>query len=99
MLPKRILIRARWLVAAAVLPLAASSLVAPAESSPMSQPAVGHSATAAPKRVVFIVLDQLRPEFIDAFDMENVKALMAAAPASPTPTSATWRRKPWSATT
>ena len=59
MLPKRLLIRARWLVAAAVLPLAASSLVAPAESSPVSQPAVGQSATAAPKRVVFIVLDQL----------------------------------------
>ena len=30
-----------------------------------------------PTRVVQIVLDQLRPEFIDAFDMKNVKALMA----------------------
>jgi hypothetical protein len=29
-----------------------------------------------PTRVVQIVLDQLRPEFIDAFDMENVKQLM-----------------------
>ena len=30
-----------------------------------------------PTRVVQIVLDQLRPEFIEAFDMENVQALMA----------------------
>ena len=82
-MPKRLLIRARWLVAAAVLPLAASSLVAPAESSPASEPAVRQSATAAPERVVFIVLDQLRPEFIDAFDMENVKALMAGGTSFP----------------
>ncbi len=36
----------------------------------------GHGPSKTPKRVVLIVLDQLRPEFIDAFDMDNVKALM-----------------------
>jgi arylsulfatase A-like enzyme len=29
-----------------------------------------------PKRVLIIVLDQLRPDYIDTFDMSNVKALM-----------------------
>ena len=29
-----------------------------------------------PKRVLIIVLDQLRPDYIDTFDMTNVKALM-----------------------
>src|SRR6476620_174515 len=35
------------------------------------------SSTSTPHHVVFIVLDQLRPEFIDAFHMRNVQALMA----------------------
>ena len=29
-----------------------------------------------PKRVLIIVLDQLRPDYIDTFDMTNVKRLM-----------------------
>ncbi len=36
-----------------------------------------------PTRVVQIVLDQLRPEFIDAFDMKNVKRLMRSGAAYP----------------
>jgi predicted AlkP superfamily pyrophosphatase or phosphodiesterase len=36
-----------------------------------------------PTRVVQIVLDQLRPEFIHAFDMKNVKALMRSGAAYP----------------
>ena len=43
----------------------------PAKSASHSTP---HHST--PHHVVFIVLDQLRPEFIDAFDMQNVKQLM-----------------------
>ena len=58
----------------AVLALGLTGLLAPAESAPT--PAAAQPADPA-QRVVFIVLDQLRPDFIDAFDMENVKALMA----------------------
>lgn len=29
-----------------------------------------------PKRVLILVLDQLRPDYVDTFDMENVRALM-----------------------
>jgi predicted AlkP superfamily pyrophosphatase or phosphodiesterase len=36
-----------------------------------------------PTRVVQIVLDQLRPEFIDAFDMRNVKRLMRGGTSYP----------------
>jgi hypothetical protein len=49
---------------------AASDLQQP---PPASQGGADH---ARPTRVVQIVLDQLRPEFIDAFNMTNVKALM-----------------------
>jgi len=65
---------ARWALAAAAVPLALVATSVPAASSP---PAPSAAAAAKPTRVVFIVLDQLRPEFIDAFDMDNVKALMA----------------------
>ena len=59
----------------AALALGLTGLLAPAESSPES----GGSphAQGPAQRVVFIVLDQLRPEFIDAFHMTNVQALMA----------------------
>ena len=54
-------------------------------------PASGEGPPAAPEarhpdrptRVVQIVLDQLRPEFIDAFDMKNVKRLMRGGTAYP----------------
>ena len=36
-----------------------------------------------PKRVVFIVLDQLRPDFIRKFDMKNVQALMRGGTSYP----------------
>ena len=77
----------------AALALGLTGLLAPAESSPES----GGSphAQAPAQRVVFIVLDQLRPEFIDAFDMKNVKALIGGAPTSRTPTSGTWAQRPW----
>lgn len=66
---------ARWALAAAAVPLALVATSVPASSS---QPAPSAAAAPAkPTRVVFIVIDQLRPEFIDAFDMQNVKALMA----------------------
>ena len=62
--------------AAAVVPLVAvAGTTLPAA---MAEPGSGAAArTDKPTRVVQIVLDQLRPEFIEAFDMENVQALMA----------------------
>jgi hypothetical protein len=39
-------------------------------------PAWGHERRHPPKRVLIIVLDQLRPDLVDTFDMRNVKALM-----------------------
>ena len=57
----------------------ATAVPSPATGSPAAAP-VAQAAQAAdrdrPSRVVMIVLDQLRPEFVDAFDMDNVKALM-----------------------
>jgi hypothetical protein len=68
-------VRARWALAGIALPLAMVATTAPAQSS---APPPDHSAASPDyKRVVMVVLDQLRPEFIDAFDMDNVKALMA----------------------
>lgn len=66
--------RDRRSVAMALSAIAAlvASLALPAQATDDEAPA-----QPAPKRVVLIVLDQLRPEFIDAFDMDNVKALMA----------------------
>ncbi len=57
----------------AALALGLSSLVSPTATS---APVLATSSHAKPKRVVFIVLDQLRPEFIKAFNMRNVQALM-----------------------
>ena len=65
----------------AVLALGLTGLLAPAESAPTSAPAAAPDGHA--QRVVFIVLDQLRPEFIDAFDMKNVKALIAGGTSFP----------------
>ena len=40
-------------------------------------PAWGHGgAQKPPKRVLVLVLDQLRPDYVDKFDMRNVKGLM-----------------------
>lgn len=42
-----------------------------------SAPAWGHGGKSdPPKRVLVLVLDQLRPDYVDKFDMRNVKALM-----------------------
>ena len=60
------------LLAAAVFPTQA------ADSASRS----GHSHD-RPTRVVQIVLDQLRPEFIEAFDMRNVKRLMRSGASYP----------------
>jgi hypothetical protein len=69
--------RARWMFAAIALPLALVAVTAPVQSS-AAPPAQSAAQPPDYKRVVMVVLDQLRPEFIDAFDMDNVKALMAA---------------------
>lgn len=70
--------RSRWALAILAVPVAliATSVAAESAPAPASAPAAADKQK-TPKRVVFIVLDQLRPDFIDAFDMENVKALMA----------------------
>lgn len=75
--------RARGAAATAVLTLALAAIVTPAESSPDDRSAVASQAGGSPQRVVFIVLDQLRPDFIEAFDMDNVKALMAGGTSFP----------------
>lgn len=62
----------------------AAAVGATAVSSPATgSPPAGNVAQAGqaaerdrPSRVVMIVLDQLRPEFVDAFNMKNVQALM-----------------------
>jgi hypothetical protein len=66
----------RLLLAGLAVPLALLGASLPAQSSPS---APGAAAATSPhyKRVVMIVLDQLRPEFIKAFDMQNVQRLMA----------------------
>jgi hypothetical protein len=63
------------------VPLPAESHTAGSSSAASGTWPGGHSdrggrGDTAPTRVVQIVLDQLRPEFIDAFDMRNVKALI-----------------------
>ncbi|MGI8613781.1 MAG: alkaline phosphatase family protein [Nocardioidaceae bacterium] len=55
----------------------AATTVVPANSVPAAESAGEQSARTKPTRVLVIVLDALRPEFIDAFGMHNVKALMA----------------------
>jgi type I phosphodiesterase/nucleotide pyrophosphatase len=41
---------------------------------PASAPA--HGGSKPPKRVLIVVLDQLRPDYVDKFDMKNVRKLM-----------------------
>lgn len=73
-------------VAVASLTIGLSVLAVPAAPTPPTADEAGATRApmtsvateaATPRRVVFIVLDQLRPEFIDAYDMQNVKELMA----------------------
>jgi len=73
--------RHRWIlgnvIAGAALAAVAATSVAPANSVPAATGASEQTAGTTPTRVLYIVLDSLRPEFIDAFGMHNVKALMA----------------------
>ena len=39
-------------------------------------PAWGHGRPEPPKRVLILVIDQLRPDYVDTFDMRNVRKLM-----------------------
>src|SRR3954471_24897060 len=66
----------RLLLAGLAVPLGVRGASLPPQSSPT---ATGAARATSPhyKRVVMIVLDQLRPEFIKAFDMQNVQRLMA----------------------
>ena len=41
-----------------------------------STPAWGHGKPEPPKRVLILVLDQFRPDYVDTFDMRNVRKLM-----------------------
>ena len=86
------------LLLAALAPLSLDSATASEGARPAASPAAARPPQ-RPKRVVFIVLDQLRPEFIDAFDMENVKALMAGGANFPNAYLGHMGRRPWSATT
>ena len=76
--------RLRWTAAAAggllVASLAASPALAGPDSSAAPSASKGHE---PPQRVVFIVLDQLRPAFIKKFDMKNVKALIRGGTSFP----------------
>ncbi len=59
----------RLLLAGLAVPLALLAASMPAQSSPSAaRPTVKD---AQYERVVMIVLDQLRPEFIEAFDMQT----------------------------
>ena len=54
-----------------------------ATASGQGEPAPAAKPPDRPTRVVQIVLDQLRPEFIDAFDMKNVKQLIRSGASYP----------------
>jgi hypothetical protein len=61
-----------------------TGVAGPAAASDQDRPTSGATKHPdRPTRVVQIVLDQLRPEFIDAFDMKNVKRLMRSGAAYP----------------
>jgi hypothetical protein len=55
---------------------AASALAGLLVSLVVCAPAVAHKRAEPPKRVLIIVLDQFRPDYVDTFHMNNVKALM-----------------------
>lgn len=62
---------------------------------PANAPAWGHGGKSEPpKRVLVLVLDQLRPDYVDKFDMRNVKASCVAEPLSTRPIWAIWRPRP-----
>ena len=64
--------------AGAVVPLVAvASTTLPTALADPGSASADAARPQKPTRVVQIVLDQLRPEFIEAFDMKNVQALMA----------------------
>ncbi len=74
-------------IAAGIAVIAAALVAAPVSSSeaqrlpaasPVNAASVAASDTSTPHHLVMIVLDQLRPEFIDAFHMQHVQALMAS---------------------
>jgi predicted AlkP superfamily pyrophosphatase or phosphodiesterase len=76
----------RWTVAATAVSMGLLAVSPPVQGAtePAAQVASEHGAAPVrPTRVVFIVLDQLRPEFIDAFDMENVQALIEGGASFP----------------
>ena len=62
-----------------------TGLLAPAQSSSAQSSSAESASAQSPsaQRVVFIVLDQLRPDFIDAFDMKNVQALIKGGTSYP----------------
>jgi predicted AlkP superfamily pyrophosphatase or phosphodiesterase len=68
------------LVASLLTGAGADSAAASGQGQPAPMATKHHD---RPTRVVQIVLDQLRPEFIDAFDMKNVKRLMRSGAAYP----------------
>jgi hypothetical protein len=70
--------RKRWpaTLVTACLASAAIGLAAPAGAGATTATAANSARVAQPKRVVLIVLDSLRPEFINAFGMSTVKRLM-----------------------
>ena len=72
-------VAAGLLVAGLLSGVAFDSATASGQGSP--PPAAKHPDR--PTRVVQIVLDQLRPEFIDAFDMKNVKRLIRSGASYP----------------
>ncbi|MET0524935.1 MAG: alkaline phosphatase family protein, partial [Nocardioides sp.] len=72
-------VAAGLLVAGLLSGVAFDSATASGHGSPA--PAAKHPDR--PTRVVQIVLDQLRPEFIDAFDMKNVKRLIRSGASYP----------------
>jgi hypothetical protein len=71
----------RLLLAGLAVPLALLASTMPAESTPAAAPSADRATQY--KRVMMIVLDQLRPEFIKAFDMRNVQRLMARGTSYP----------------
>lgn len=66
---------ARWAAVLALVVASAGLSVAPGSSAADGRGSGAHDARA--KRVVLIVVDQLRPEFVDAFKMRNIQRLMA----------------------
>jgi len=71
------------LLLATLAPLTLDSATASESARPQPSAATTAKHAQRPTRVVQIVLDQLRPEFIDKFHMKNVKRLMRGGAAYP----------------